>query len=87
MWKCSAKPLDPDSSYGDSLRFGTYSDTGFNELAVPKLTGNTDWVEVTYKKTTDDPETFAWAFTYNSGDLSNDGGTGYVDRVTWTPSE
>ena len=86
MWKLSAKNLE-EGLYGDSLRFGTYSDTGFNELTVSPLTGNAGWVKVTYTKTTDDPETFAWAFMYMDGGYNNGGGTGYVDRVTWTPSE
>ena len=90
-WKCDAKSREKDEfndSWGDVFRFGRLDGNGLTAFAeVPELEGNTGWKHATYTKTTDDPETFAWAFMYMDGGYNNGGGTGYVDRVTWTPSE
>jgi len=88
-WKRDAQTTYKESGdiYGDILRFGTVSGNQFTELPEdPKLTDNTGWQNVTYTNNQEGPITFAWAFTYRDG-VGNGGGTGYVDRVTWTPSE
>ena len=89
-WKRDAKPIVDDYGdlYGDILRFGTVSGTQFTELPeVSELIENIGWQNVTYTNNQEGPITFAWAFMYRDGGYNNGGGTGYIDRVTWTPSE
>ena len=88
-WKCAARPLEEGYTQsgwcGDTFRFGRYEgEEGFTNLVVA-LQGNADWSCVTYTNDIDGPVTFAWAFTYEDYGANNGGGTGWVDRVTWTP--
>ena len=91
-WKCSAPdryPFEEEHSvryYGDAFYFGKYEiNGGFAEL-TDALEGVTDWRQVVYTNTTDEAVTFAWKFQYSAyNNRANGGGTGWVDRVTWTP--
>ncbi len=98
QWKCAAREryriqdeLDHsnDIDSGDALRFGlSNADGSFTEIA--RLEGATDWVNFVYTNTVAEAVTFAWAFQFNRGGFGvngegQSGGTGWVDRVTWTP--
>ena len=96
-WKCNASPRE-ENNYGElvgeTLHFGTFkgefSKDHFTEL-VEEIEGVTDWCQVTYTNTNDEESvTFAWMFMNQTGEneyevISNGGGTGWVDHVTWTP--
>ena len=97
-WKCSATnrshtdPADPTSrAYGDVFYFGRCDRTEngvfwTEELAA--LEGVKDWCQVVFTKDTDEDVTFAWKFQFDAyNNVTNGGGTGWVDRVTWTPLE
>ena len=99
-WKCSATDRrtyeyqdqeghDIRVVYGDAFHFGKYDGTegGFTNLTA-ELEGITDWRQVVYTNKTSGLVTFAWKFQFRT--FNNDpigGGTGWVDRVTWTPDE
>ena len=89
-WKCDARPLefvdDPVQDWvGDTFRFGLYDSAGgiTNELA--RLTEHVDWCPVVYTNKSDSVVALAWKFIYADYGENNGGGTGWVDRVTWTP--
>ena len=91
-WKCAAKQRQSYSSgtgyktYGDIFRFGTCDGDYFDQ--ADELEGSTDWMHVAYTNNTEGKVTLAWVFTYAdyAGRVtSNGGGTGWVDRVEWTP--
>ena len=100
-WRCEAAKRvryadfsDPGNPtevvYGEALHFGILvgeNESNFTNL-VTELEGVTDWCQVVYTKLTDEPVTFIWKFQYDSiGGSQNGGGTGWVDRVTWTPDD
>lgn len=88
-WKCSAAERTLNGygeECGDALRFGVCAEDGeFNEIT--NVSGVVDWTQVVYTNDTGNAVRFAWKFQYDySGDGSRTGGgTGWVDRVTWTP--
>ena len=91
-WKCDACPLETVTGYevwaGDTFRFGVYDPEGqgmTNE--VVRLTNHVDWCHVTYTNQSESTVYFAWAFVYTDSldKFDNGGGTGWVDRVIWTP--
>ena len=89
-WKCDAKPVSigpyPDG-VGDSLRFGLYDATEGITNEVVRLTNHVDWCQVVYTNEAETAVSLAWAFVYvDDVGLSNGGGTGWVDHVTWTPN-
>ena len=99
-WKCSAQPLQQESNQqategrvGDMLWF-FYSDEMLTNK-VAELSEVTEWRYVAFTNKSDAAVSFAWAFVYAGGgwsDTANDyynngGGTGWVDRVTWTPEK
>ena len=49
------------------------------------MTGDEDWCHVAFTNKSDTAVSFAWAFIYADYGNNNGGGTGWVDRVTWTP--
>ncbi len=91
-WKCDAQPLIEEQLQqetggwaGDTFRFGLFDhDKGItNEVA--RLTNHVGWCQVVYTNKSDSAVSFAWAFVYADYGYANGGGTGWVDRVTWTP--
>ena len=87
-WKCDAKPVELYGSewLGDSLRFGLYDKTQGITNEIVRLTNNVDWCQVVYTNEADSAVSLAWAFVYvDDVVFKNGGGTGWVDRVTWTP--
>ena len=91
-WKCDARPMERESSQGatggwagDCLRFGLYDATSGITNEIARLTNHVDWCQVVYTNESDSAVSFAWAFVYADWDRKNGGGTGWVDRVTWTP--
>ena len=92
-WKCDAQPLarSPYAQYkhmpgyaGDSFTFGLSDSTDITNV-VAQLTNHVDWCQVVYTNESESAVTFAWAFAYADDGKRNGGGTGWVDRVTWTP--
>ncbi len=89
-WKCDALPVK-SSQYaaggwaGDSLRFGLYDATEGITNEIERLTNHVDWCQVVYTNEFETAVSFAWAFVYADDGYDNGGGTGWVDRVTWTP--
>ena len=98
QWKCVAREryrvideYDPSNNNdsGDALRFGLCNaDGSFTEIA--RMEATRDWEGFVYPYTNDTAVTFAWTFQFNRGDIGlsgegQGGGTGWVDRVTWTP--
>ena len=97
-WKCAAAARDQFEEQdefgtdiviktGEAFHFGRYDGEGggFVDLTT-ELEGVAEWQQVVYTNTNDGPVTFAWKFQYDSSNESqNGGGTGWVDRVTWTP--
>ena len=92
-WKCDAKPLieAPYQQYelkpgwcGDSFTFGLYDSTDGITNIVAQLTNHVDWTQVVYTNNSDSAVMLAWAFAYADDGRNNGGGTGWVDRVTWT---
>ena len=95
-WRCDAQPLieEANQTYtlmpgwcGDSFTFGLYDSVGGITSIVAQVTGNAPWSCVVYTNKSDSSVTFAWAFAYADYDANNGGGTGWVDRVTWTTNE
>ena len=91
-WKCSAHPLaeEPgqaatDGRAGDIFQFGLYDSVGGITNKVAELTGDEDWCHVVFTNEAETAVSFAWAFIYADYGCDNGGGTGWVDRVTWTP--
>ena len=89
-WKCDARPLVADGLAtggwaGDTFRFGLYDSTLGITNEIARLTDHVDWCEVVYTNESDSAVSFAWAFVYTDYGHNNGGGTGWVDRVTWTP--
>ena len=89
-WKCDAQPLvaEPNAAggrAGDTFRFGLYDPAGGITNEIARLTNHVDWCEFVYTNESDSAVSFAWAYAYADADYSNGGGTGWVDRVTWTP--
>ncbi len=95
-WKCDAPPLIEELGQqyalkpgwcGNSFTFGLYDSTEGITNVVAQLTNHVDWCCVVYTNKSDSSVTFAWAFAYADYDSYNGGGTGWVDRVTWTTNE
>ena len=95
-WKCDAPPLIEELGQqyalkpgwcGNSFTFGLYDSTEGITNVVAQLTDHVDWCCVVYTNKSDSSVTFAWAFAYADYDSYNGGGTGWVDRVTWTTNE
>ena len=93
-WRCDAQDVRHylGKEYGDSLRFGLYDpEIGLydpengNNTEILRLTNRVEWCRVAYTNETESEVSFAWAFVYACEDSDNGGGTGWVDRVTWTP--
>ena len=89
-WKCDAQDMvrsdaAPGLWAGDSLRFGLYDATEGITNEIVRLTNHVDWCQVVYTNESDSAVSFAWAFVYADDGEDNGGGTGWVDRVTWTP--
>lgn len=89
-WKCDAQSMvsslyAPGGWAGDSLRFGLYDATKGITNEIARLTNHVDWCQVVYTNESDSAVSFAWAFVYSDYGYDNGGGTGWVDRVTWTP--
>ena len=93
-WKCDAPPMEEESGQqyelrpgwcGNSFTFGLYDSAKGITNTIAQLTDHADWCCVVYTNNSDSSVTFAWAFAYADYDANNGGGTGWVDRVTWTP--
>ena len=89
--QCKCDAPDKDGEHGTAFYFvpnGMWSsdkNKPFKEgesYMIP-VEGRLGWYQVEYAKTSADTQTFAWAFALEF--CTNGGGTGYVDRVTWTP--
>ena len=91
-WKCSAPNLSevdpeyPGTLQGYSFHFGRLEeDGGFTDLTA-ELTGDSGWHQVVCKNDVAGSVTFAWQFMFTDpAGKATIGGTGWVDRVTWTP--
>ena len=90
-WKCDAEPMHDDGYgvWGDNFRFGLFDSAEGITNMVAVLTNHVDWSYVVYTNETDAAVSFAWAFVYEDDAVLDSecvgGGTGWVDRVTWTP--
>ena len=79
-----------DGDSGDAFLFGRCNADG-SFTALERREGTSDgWEKVVYTNNSAEAVTFAWAFQFKSGDVGPNGegrggGTGWVDRVTWTP--
>ena len=95
-WKCTAPERQTfhgdyeDDLVGNSFSFGKLEKGDgetmvFTELAMVEGDSG-DWVQVSYTNDVAGPVTFAWKFQFKVINRNGiGGGTGWVDRVTWTP--
>ena len=88
-WKCKAPDLSLSPDYqtlqGYSFHFGRLEEGGGLTDLTPELTGDSGWHQVVYTNDVAGPVTFAWQFKFTDPEeVAAIGGTGWVDRVTWT---
>ena len=88
-WKCKAPDLSLSPDYqtlqGYSFHFGRLEEGGGLTDLTPELTGDSGWHQVVYTNGVAGPVTFAWQFKFTDPEeVAAIGGTGWVDRVTWT---